>query len=286
MVDITNRAGWHARPPSRPMPKGTYPESTAFIHHEAGALFLSLQRDDEQRRMRDIQSYDMNVRGYADIPYSFCAFPSGRACEGRDYTWDDSATGGSNGTSISICFPGNYQVQYPTSESLDAAAELIVFGIRMGQLTANCRILGHREAPGAATACPGINLFNSLSEIRSRVAKLLTPTPVPVGGLMSVLAVVIPTAKTGIHKDGRFAFYSHGDKEIFGWNGASLAGDQVVPPTTNEDSAQGRGCRKIDVPTSAKIIGIMYGTRVDGVINYSSIVACASDGGTFAYQAT
>jgi len=272
------------------MPKGTYPETVCYIHHEAGAAFSSLDPLIEAGRMRSVQAYDMDRRGYADIPYSFGMFPSGRAYEGRDYTWDDSATGGQNGTSISIFFPGNYQFQYPTNASLAGCAELIVFGINMGQLTRDCRILGHNQSPDANTACPGRNLISCLPGIRDRVLKLLTPNPVPVpsGGLMSVLSVVAPVQKAGAHKDGRFSYFSHSDKVINGWNGASLYGDSVVAPWTNQDSADFKGCRQIPVPVTEghRIIGLMYGTLANGSIDYGLIVACTSDGGTYAYKST
>lgn len=293
MVKVASREAWNARPPSRLMPKATYPETKCYIHHEAGSLFQTENPEMEKLRMRSIQDYTMGTRGYADIPYSFGQMPSGRAYEGRDYTWDDSATGGENGTAISIFFPGDYQRQYPTDASLDNCAELIVFGITLGHLTRNCAILGHNQSPGASTACPGKNLIACLPGIRDRVAGLLKPQSVSIGELMSVLPVIIPASKAGMRGNGnRYCYFSHTDNEIIGWNGASIGGDHPVPPTTDAESVAfiGKRARSVPVSQGQKIIGLMYGTiptsTPASAVDYQTIVAVASDGATFAYTST
>lgn len=68
----------------------------------------------------------------------------------------------------------NWQV---AEKTIDALVKLIQdiekrYGRKM-------TIIGHKDAPGAATACPGPFLYPRLGEIRNRVGSTATPTPAP-----------------------------------------------------------------------------------------------------------
>ena len=75
-------------------------------------------------------------------------------------------TEGYNDDAHAICFVGNYESQHPTQKALEAAAKIHKRGVRNRHVRRDARILGHRDAGGAATACPGSRLYARLGTIR------------------------------------------------------------------------------------------------------------------------
>ena len=106
------------------------------------------------------------------------------------------------------------------------------------------------------------------------------------GPIVSTLPVVQPASKAGplAAVGNRFAFFTHDDTRIIGWNSAAIGGD--APSTTDADSITGKSFRFMKVPLTppAKLIGISYGTQANGQIDHHTIVAYASDGATFAFE--
>ncbi len=106
------------------------------------------------------------------------------------------------------------------------------------------------------------------------------------GAIVSTLPVVQPASKAGPLPGvgNRFAFFTHDDNRIIGWNSAAISGDKAA--TTDAESVSGKSFRFIKVPVSApaKLIGISYGTQSNGEIDHNTIVAYSSDGATFAFQ--
>jgi hypothetical protein len=77
--------------------------------------------------------------------------------------------------SHAICVMGNFMKIQPSTKAIDSVVALAKHGREQGWWTPTCR--GHRQAPGAATECPGDNLFAKLDEIRTRVG--VGPGPAP-----------------------------------------------------------------------------------------------------------
>lgn len=112
-----------------------------------------------------------------------------------------------------------------------------------------------------------------------------------------------PTNKAGslAAAGGRAAFYTHTDNVIVMWNGAAIAGDQAWPldpsgrpwPDKDKASIEGKTFRAIGVPVlpGHKIVGLSHGFKgFDSagqvLLDYSKVVAYATDGGVFVYEAT
>jgi N-acetyl-anhydromuramyl-L-alanine amidase AmpD len=71
---------------------------------------------------------------------------------------------------IGICLVGNFERTRPTARQMASLNKLLRF------LMANCgipanRVIGHREAPGAQTVCPGANVI--MARIRATARNLL-----------------------------------------------------------------------------------------------------------------
>lgn len=146
------------------------PQADVFVHHTADGGppgGVGATRAQEAAYMRDVEAFHINSREMRAIAYSFVVMPSGRIYEGRGWGKDGGHTACCNTTSHAICFAGNFQSMKPTEAAIETARGLIVLGQNKGMVTASPRIRGHRDAPGASTACPGNNLYARLDEIRN-----------------------------------------------------------------------------------------------------------------------
>ncbi len=58
---------------------------------------------------------------------------------------------------IGICLVGNFERSYPSAKQMASLKKLVAFLMTKCQIPAS-RVIGHREAPGAHTKCPGRHL--------------------------------------------------------------------------------------------------------------------------------
>lgn len=158
---VTSRKDWGAEPRRcfAALPQGI---PNVVIHHTADS-----PRGDEAAHMRATQAYHQESKGWCDIAYSFVIYPSGNIYAGRGWVIRPGATSGFNSVSYAICFAGNFESETPSTKALNAARWLIWQGKRRGLLAKDAAVIGHRDAPGASTACPGRNLYALLDVIRT-----------------------------------------------------------------------------------------------------------------------
>lgn len=100
-----SRAEWNARAPTE-INYRAVPVPFALIHHTAGTA-CSTQADCSQQA-RNVQSYEMDVKGYSDISYSFLVGEDGNVYEGRGWDRVGGHATGHNTDSIGICFFGTF----------------------------------------------------------------------------------------------------------------------------------------------------------------------------------
>ena len=167
-MNVISRKTWGAKPPRSARQKMNLPAVGTYIHHTVTSG-ITRSPSKEQSHMRELQNIAFS-RGFADISYSFVIFPSGRVYKGRGWGVVGAHTEGSNSIAHAFCFVGNYESDRPTKDALEAAAALHSRGVKLGHISKAGFIKGHRDAPGAATACPGKYLQNSLPFIQ-RAAK-------------------------------------------------------------------------------------------------------------------
>lgn len=173
---IITRAEWNARPPKTSPVGIPLPTPKLYLHHAAGA---NLPGDDEMSeadltRIRSIQDFHMDVRGWNDIAYSFLLDPDGNVFEGRGAGIRGGHTKNQNTVSHGICVMGNYDNQPVDSDLVPRLAEFVHHGHYEGWWPLGFTG-GHRDAPGAATSCPGTNLYNVLPVINETIGEMMTP---------------------------------------------------------------------------------------------------------------
>ncbi len=181
---VVTREAWGARPyDGTPVKQPRYEH--LVLHHAAGFQATSQQEGIE--RMRQIQAFHQDTRGWSDVAYHFIVDQGGHVYQGRPYAQSrplaerpDLVIGahvaGQNTGKIGVCVLGCYNPETSncndavSAATLDALVRLFAFlSHHYGIPPANIR--GHRDF--LATECPGSTLYPRLTEIRQRVEALL-----------------------------------------------------------------------------------------------------------------
>jgi hypothetical protein len=105
-------------------------------------------------RLRQIQSYHIDVRGWCDIGYHFLVGPDGNVYQGRKETNLGAHVSNANTNNVGISFIGSFQNSAPSQIMQDAAVNLMrslhtAYGISLDR----SHVKTHREQ--GTTDCPG-----------------------------------------------------------------------------------------------------------------------------------
>ena len=159
-VRIYSRADWGARAPR--CASGSMTPNRATIHHTVTPTSDSMS---PQARLRQIQRFHQDSRGWCDIGYNYLISRDGRVWRGRGATRVGAHVANSNTGNVGISFMGTYTSTAPTSKQMCQAAKLLRrLSIDFGGLDLNrTDVKGHRQYGG--TACPGTALYNRIAKI-------------------------------------------------------------------------------------------------------------------------
>lgn len=141
------REEWGARDPKRTPTKIAWSDRRGFtLHHSTGPT---------GQRVRAIQDYHMDVRGWIDIGYNMLADVAGRLYTGRGWTAQGAHADGFNITHVGLCLIGDFR------DGHDTLTEEAKRTVRWAYDEA-CRLAGRKLAmtvhgglPGQNTECPG-----------------------------------------------------------------------------------------------------------------------------------
>jgi hypothetical protein len=153
-MEIISRARWGAKH-DRGFAAAPLPAREIWLHHSVtagGGVTATFETDAAGVRLLE-QIGESRFGG--GISYTFVVTESGRVFEGHGVERRGAHTGGRNSIARAICLLGDYSRREPTGPQLAAVAELLAYGHRAGWWTAPRLNGGHRDAPGASTACPG-----------------------------------------------------------------------------------------------------------------------------------
>ena len=165
---VISRANWGARSPNKICGSVVNPYRMS-IHHTASP---DSDGGDPAARMRQMQAFHMDSRGWCDIGYHFVVSQSGKLYQGRsDERRPGAHVGNQNAGNIGISFIGNYQSAQPPQTQLDAASRLMAWIKDTYDIPWNRNsIKGHREWPGQTTSCPGSNLLAKIDTLMNQAA--------------------------------------------------------------------------------------------------------------------
>lgn len=176
---IITRAEWGAPPIANPAPL-KHPVQKSRIHHMAAAWHRAPSWTEknfkryQKRYLRSIDAYHRS-KGWSGIGYNLIVFRTifGRSVvyEGRGVRLVGAHSAGENSTSLGVCIVGDYTKQKPGRLLMWKIRRVFDHLVDTGVLTKPRKSHptgGHRDAPGANTACPGDNLQKKLPAMRRR----------------------------------------------------------------------------------------------------------------------
>ncbi|CAG0906254.1 unnamed protein product, partial [Darwinula stevensoni] len=149
------------------------------IHHTEGPPCST--RSSCIRRVKGIQDFHMDTRGWADIGYkqekmtrsifprsshgtsasSFLVGEDGNVYEGRGWSKQGAHAPNYNSRSIGISVIGNFMKIVPNPAATTALKSLIACGTRLGKIRGNYSLIGHRQTK--STECPGDALYKEIT---------------------------------------------------------------------------------------------------------------------------
>ncbi len=160
-ADVNSRAAWGA---SEPRCVTSTSPSRFTVHHTVTPTNDTLS---PEARLRQIQSYHMNVLGWCDIGYNYLISRDGRIWEGRGATRLGTHVANNNTGNVGISLIGTYTSTSLNNSQLEQTAALIrSLGDQFGIAVDNGHVHGHRDFN--QTACPGDAAYGSLGEIIDR----------------------------------------------------------------------------------------------------------------------
>ncbi|MDQ3276597.1 MAG: N-acetylmuramoyl-L-alanine amidase, partial [Actinomycetota bacterium] len=184
--DLVRRKQWGADPAlAGPCDSPRYGETVlaAFVHHTAGSNNYS--EGDAPAIVRSVYAYHTQGRGWCDIGYNFLVDRYGNVYEGRRGGFRRPVRGAHSGdyntNSVGISLMGNFELVQPNKRIRGALVRVLAWKLQSNYRAPRARtwlngarfrnISGHRDA--MSTACPGINVYSRLRDIRVRVANVM-----------------------------------------------------------------------------------------------------------------
>jgi hypothetical protein len=179
---IVSRESWAARAPR--CNGATHSPYRMTFHHtetpngERGAA--------AKARMRQMQAYHQNSRGWCDIGYHFVVDADGVVYRGRTTTSRSAAhVANQNTGNLGVALMGSYVSTAPPQAALDGMAATFAFLANTWNIPVTTETLrGHKQWNGQSTSCPGSPLIGLKQEILDGVKMILDdagpePTPAP-----------------------------------------------------------------------------------------------------------
>ena len=169
--------------------------TTLTIHHTVSP---------PDRSIESIAAYHVNSNDWPGIGYHFVLKDDGRICQTNYLTTksyhagSSAAPGDENAISVGIALQGDFTNVPPPQAQLDAARQLVAY--LRGELVNVTDVLGHRQMPGASTACPGATWQQWLPYVTGEIDNPLPPPvviPPPAPVLVDVAPYFIPDGQYG-----------------------------------------------------------------------------------------
>lgn len=159
-LKIYSRADWGAKAPR--CASGSMTPNRATIHHTVTPTNDSMT---PQARLRQIQSFHQNSRGWCDIGYNYLVSRDGRVWRGRGAETIGAHVANANTGNVGISVMGTYTSTAPTENQMCQIAKLVrrlhedFSGIALNRTD----IKGHRQQ--GSTECPGNALYSRIDKI-------------------------------------------------------------------------------------------------------------------------
>ncbi len=142
-----------------------------WLHHTAGpkpigGASATLAR--EEKLIRATRAYHVQGRGFQDIAYSWGEMPSERLYDLRGPFRSGGHTRGRNHVSYAVVIFGEYHTRDTVTRGMVQAIRYLVWKATVEEWVqpGTYPTGGHRQAPEAATSCPGDRAMAKLAKMR------------------------------------------------------------------------------------------------------------------------
>jgi len=162
---VINRDKWAKGAPGPSDLNKMLPISSITVHHDGMEPFYSTDQNSAAWRLEKIRTAH-RANGWADIGYHFAIDRDGRVWQGRPLQWQGAHVKNRNEGNIGVLMMGNFDRQSPSTPQTKALAMHINKLMNLYKVPTK-RVYTHQEWPGAATACPGVNLQRYMVSARS-----------------------------------------------------------------------------------------------------------------------
>lgn len=158
---IVTRDEWGAAPTRNTAPKlQVLPPSYVIISETSIKYCL---RYLQCIKVRSSQSVSVRITFAENIPYNFLVGIDGFVYEGRGWDVQGDHTCGYNNRSIGISFIGIFGFEEPSETQLQAAMQLIKFGVENGKISKDYILKGERQVT-LFSHKPGDLLYNIINK--------------------------------------------------------------------------------------------------------------------------
>jgi len=163
---VIPREEWGARNPEKVCGSPHTPSRTT-IHHTASP---DSDGDDPAARLREMQAFHIDNRGWCDIGYHFVVSQSGNIYQGRSTEKRTGAhVGGENANNVGVAHIGNFEEQTVRDAQFEASTRIVHWIHETYEIPLDREhTKGHTQWPGQTTDCPGTNMLSRLEELRRR----------------------------------------------------------------------------------------------------------------------
>jgi hypothetical protein len=160
---VVTRSQWGAR--SRSCGPSQRPNRIT-VHHTVTPNNDSMSMP---ARMRQIQSFHINSRGWCDIGYHFLIGQDGRVYQGRMENVIGAHAANANANNAGVSFIGTFTSVAPSEAMMNAGARIIkALSRTYGIALTRDKVKGHRQVGTTATSCPGNTLYSRLDNLLTR----------------------------------------------------------------------------------------------------------------------
>jgi hypothetical protein len=154
-----SRSGWGAAPPAgKPTILLASRVDTVVFHYTAAAADEQADHANCAKRVKGVQTFHQNTRGWNDIAYNYLVCKHGYIFEGRGVENKSAATGADNSHTLAVCFLGDDTVGRDDVTAAGRQALVNITRWIRQRRPAATKNAGHRDF--MSTSCPGNELYD------------------------------------------------------------------------------------------------------------------------------
>ena len=170
---IVSRSQWGARTTRCTGQRPRHTPDKITVHHEGG----NNAKIDPKAKMRQLQAFYIDSRGYCDIGYHLFVTFDGQVFQGWDERFKSAHVKGQNTNNVGVLVIGNFIGEVPPPAQIKGTARIIGWLGETYNIPLNrSKVKGHTERAG--TACPG-KVLDKLPEILRLANESIAPPPLP-----------------------------------------------------------------------------------------------------------